>query len=235
MSTATVTDVAVPTDVDADSADKPAKVETLTAALRLFVRYPSPWLIFGTAAAAISMRFWLGGFGAWDLAVAVAIIAFWPIQEWLIHVFILHFKPFELFGKRMDLHLASEHRKHHRRPWIIPKIFVPIRAVIVGITLGVPLIIFALRQVGVPMELILSGIAVFFFFGSIYEWTHFLVHTSYKPKTRFYKRLWRNHRLHHFKNEKYWYGVTRLEGDLLLGTAPAPGSVEKSTTVRSIV
>lgn len=219
---------------DAESADKPAPVESLWAAAGLFIRYPSPWLIFLTATAAMSMRLYLGGFGWWDLAIAAAIFVFWPVQEWLIHVFILHFKPFDLLGKRVDLHVASEHRKHHRRPWIVPKIFVPIRVVLLGVFVGVPLVLLVSSELG-AMERALTFVAVYFGLGTIYEWTHFLVHTAYKPKTAFYRRLWRNHRLHHFKNEKYWYGVTRLEGDLLLGTAPEPGAVEKSTTVRSIV
>lgn len=223
-----------PEALDAPSNDKPAPVETLWDAAKLFVRYPSPWLIFGTAAATTAMRLWIGAFGWWDLAVTFAIFAFWPVQEWLIHVFVLHFKPFEMFGKRVDLHLASEHRKHHRRPWIVPKIFVPIRAVILGITVGYPLIVWGGSNT-IGMELTLTGLAVFFLLGSVYEWIHFLVHTSYKPKTGLYKRLWRNHRLHHFKNENFWYGVTRLEGDILLRTSPKPGEVAKSTTVRSII
>lgn len=219
---------------DAASADKPAPVESLWAALKLFVHYPSPRLIFLTALSATLTRLYLGSFGWWDLAIAAAIFVVWPVQEWLIHVFILHFKPFELFGRRVDLHLASEHRHHHRRPWIVPKIFVPIRAVVVGVLLGVPLLLWAWSTLG-AIEHALTFLAVYFGFGTLYEWTHFLVHTAYKPKTALYRRLWRNHRLHHFKNEKFWYGVTRLEGDMLLGTSPEPGAVEKSTTVRSIV
>ena len=35
----------------------------------------------------------------------------------------------------------------------------------------------------------------------VYEWIHFLIHTAYRPRTSVYKAIWRNHRLHHFKNE----------------------------------
>lgn len=224
----------LPETVEVSSPEKPATVDTLFDAVKLFVRYPSPWIIFATAVSSIAMRLWLGGFGWWDLAIAAFIFAFWPIQEWLIHVFILHLRPFEIGGRRVDLHLAAEHRLHHQRPWVVPKIFVPIRAVILGVTLGVPLFLLAWTAV-LPMGLGLTAVAVFFAFGTLYEWTHFLVHTSYKPRGALYRRLWRNHRLHHFKNENYWYGVTRLEGDLLLGTSPEPGAVPKSSTARSIV
>ncbi|MFU8803704.1 MAG: sterol desaturase family protein [Bradymonadaceae bacterium] len=68
----------------------------------------------------------------------------------------------------------------------------------------------------------------------IYEWTHFLVHTNDRPKTAFYRRLWQSHRLHHFKNENYRYGVSMLSGDRLLGTQPDHHEVETSPTCRTL-
>ena len=44
--------------------------------------------------------------------------------------------------------------------------------------------------------------------GLCYEWTHYLIHSDYKPKTRVYRAIWRNHRNHHYKNEHYWFTVT---------------------------
>lgn len=67
-----------------------------------------------------------------------------------------------------------------------------------------------------------------------YEWIHFLIHTRVQPRLGYYQRLWRDHRLHHFKNERFWYGVTRLEGDRLLGTAPVPGTVSLSPPCRDL-
>ena len=61
-----------------------------------------------------------------------------------------------------------------------------------------------------------------------YEWVHYLIHTSYQPKTRLYRRLWRHHRLHHFKNEEFWFGLTMLSGDTLMKTNPQPGEAVRS-------
>ena len=44
----------------------------------------------------------------------------------------------------------------------------------------------------------------------------------------------RNHRLHHFKNEHYWFGVTMLGADRLLRTAPQAEDVERSPTARTL-
>ena len=54
-----------------------------------------------------------------------------------------------------------------------------------------------------------------------YEWCHFLTHTSYRPRGWAYKRIYKFHRLHHFKNEKYWMGVSRHLADYVLGTMKA--------------
>ncbi len=60
--------------------------------------------------------------------------------------------------------------------------------------------------------------------GLVYEWTHYLIHSDYKPKkTRVYRAVWRNHRHHHFKNEHYWFTVTSTgTADRVLGTYPTP-------------
>ncbi len=67
-----------------------------------------------------------------------------------------------------------------------------------------------------------------------YEWSHFLIHTPYVPKTRWYRGIWRNHRLHHFKHEGYWMGVTSNLGDRVLGTNPDQRTVPKSPTARTL-
>jgi hypothetical protein len=43
------------------------------------------------------------------------------------------------------------------------------------------------------------------------------------------------HRLHHYKNEHYWFTVTTAgTADRLFGTHPEPGSVQTSPTVRAL-
>ena len=69
---------------------------------------------------------------------------------------------------------------------------------------------------------------------AFYEWIHFLIHTSYVPRSRYYKRVWRNHRLHHFKNEHYWHGITNTISDTVLRTNPDQQTVPKSNTARSL-
>jgi sterol desaturase/sphingolipid hydroxylase (fatty acid hydroxylase superfamily) len=68
----------------------------------------------------------------------------------------------------------------------------------------------------------------------VYEWTHFLIHTAYRPRSRYYRSVWRNHRLHHFKNERYWHGITQTVSDRVLGTLPDHHQVQRSETARAL-
>ena len=52
---------------------------------------------------------------------------------------------------------------------------------------------------------------------------------------RAYKAVWRSHRLHHFKNEHYWFSVTTSgTSDRVLGTYPDPATVETSPTAKNL-
>ena len=77
-------------------------------------------------------------------------------------------------------------------------------------------------------------IVMFFGMTLHYEWVHYMVHSRYKPKSAYYRRLWVNHRLHHCKNEHYWMGVTMLAGDAVLGTAKKKEEVPTSPTCRTL-
>jgi hypothetical protein len=201
---------------------------TLHGAAPRFLRMPGASLLLAVAVLAWSVRLNLAAWRWLDAWVALALVAFWPLQEWLVHALLLHLKPFALLGRRVDPILARKHRNHHLRP-TSPEL---------GIT---PLFILWLYLAGVPVVWLLiappaqamTGTALFFSLALNYEWVHFLIHTAYVPRTRFYRRLWRNHRLHHYKNEHYWYGVTMLSGDRLLQTLPI-ADVPRSETCRML-
>ena len=62
------------------------------------------------------------------------------------------------------------------------------------------------------------------------------MHSDYRPRSGWYRAVWRNHRLHHYKNEHYWFTVTTAcTADRLLGTYPADSSaVRTSPTVKKL-
>ena len=59
-------------------------------------------------------------------------------------------------------------------------------------------------------------------------------HVPYHPRTRLGRLMKRHHLLHHFKNERFWFGVTNPVVDKLLGTWKRRADVEKSETARTL-
>jgi len=207
-----------------------ASPDRLLPALSVFYRHASPRVLTALLVAAAIFRAALGSWSRWDLVVPLALVAFWPLQEWLIHVFILHYQPVTLFGRKLDFKVPRLHREHHQDPWRLDLIFVPIH-----VFAYTPLAIGALLLLGLPQpQLVATGLAAYFALSLHYEWTHFMIHTSYRPRLGYYQRLARNHLLHHFRNERYWYGVTMLQADGWLRTAPRPDEVPKSPTAMTL-
>ena len=197
----------------------------------VFIRYSSPALLILMTAGALIIRLMLGNFTLWDLLIPMVVIAIQPVVEWLIHVFILHFKPRKIFGYKFDFHAGRLHRAHHRAPWQLGLIFIPKLTGVIGLIIAATVWSLLLPTYYLVATAMLSTLTMTL----VYEWIHYLTHTNYQPKTEFYRRRWRYHRLHHFKNENYWMGVTSHHGDRLLGTFPSdPKKVAKSKTSRTL-
>ena len=215
--------------VSTATTDPAALPDRLGGVLRVFAAHASPRILAAALAGASAVRVLLGDFGAWDLVVVAAIAAAWPLQEWLIHVFILHAEP----GRgitRLDPRTPALHRAHHADPWQPDLIFIPRHTFLFTL----PLLLALYGALLPTWPLAFTGIATHLALALHYEWVHLLVHTRYRPRTALYRRLWRNHRLHHFKNEKLWFGVTMLGGDRLLRTGPDPRAVATSTDCRTL-
>ena len=182
------------------------------------------------ATATVVSRIVVGRWSWGDLAVCGGILVVEPFLEWIIHVYGLHAKPRTVFGRRLDPLYARRHRMHHRDPRNIPLVFVPL-PVLAGflITLGA-IAYFAFP----PVELKLSAFATMTTFLLGYEWSHFLIHSPYVPKSLLFRAVWRNHILHHYKNEQYWFGVTNPIADYALRTHPAKDAVPSSPTARTL-
>ena len=203
---------------------------SLAPYLREFLRYPSPWVLAGWFTLAMVVRILVGDWGWADLIAVGAMILVQPFVEWVMHVVVLHFRPRTIRGRIVDLHVAREHRRHHVDPKDVPRTFIPhltLAEAIVGITAAAWL----LSTTHALAATITAFAAVQL---SAYEWTHFLIHTSYRPKGRHFRSIAKAHRLHHYRNERYWMGVTSNAADRMLGTFPERSAVELSPTARNL-
>jgi len=222
-----MTTVAAPTQEAAAAAGKRL---TLGRALAVFARYGSPRLIFAAAVASVIARIAIGHWTLGDLFVALGILAVEPFVEWVLHVFLLHFRPRRVLGLRVDPIFAKRHRMHHRDPRNIPLVFVPL-----PVLAGLFAVLFLIAWFAFPTrEATMTAFATFMTFLFGYEWSHYLIHSPYVPRTPVFRAVWRAHILHHYKNEKYWFGVTNPIADYVLFTHPAKDSVETSPTARTL-
>jgi hypothetical protein len=227
--------------VFAERAEFGPEIKTLGQAIREFAKRHSPWMIGGAIALLVVIRALTGEPLTWRDAVAVgAMLVVYPFGEWAIHVYLLHAKPIMVRGERYELPTTRDHRYHHRHPNNLMTLLLDSKELAELLLIAVP---FVVLVAGVPIGLIagsvpwgalISGAIAGYVLVGLYEWVHYLIHTAYVPKTAAYRSVWRNHRLHHFKNEHYWHGITNTIADHALGTFPDHRDVERSKTARTL-
>ncbi len=222
----------------ADLVTRSSQLATKRDTWRAFRTSSSGRVILPVVAALVAMRVILGGWGRGDMAAAVAIAALTGPVEWFIHLFLLHASP-EAWTSR-KLGTGSGHREHHLDPpalqWLLLRgIDVVVFLVLLAIVTiaWAPLLMWLVG--GSVWPSLLTAFALTAAGLGHYEWTHLLVHTTYRPTSRYYARLARNHRRHHYRNERYWLGVTSNLGDRIMRTYPSSaGAVPVSGTARTL-
>ena len=133
---------------------------------------------------------------------------FWSLFEYIAHRFVFH-----LVSRKKSLQKFAYtlHGNHHHYPRDRQRLFMPpVPSVIIAS------VIFAL------MYLIMRQNTFMFFPGFIlgyllYGSMHYAIH-AWNPPFKWMKGLWRNHHLHHYKNEFNGFGVSSTLWDHVFGT-----------------
>lgn len=201
-----------------------------SSAFKVFAAHPSPQLIALALGAAIIVRAVIAPFSWVDAVVVLVVWAYFPVNEWVIHVFMLHYTPRTLFGHTLDFHLPKTHRWHHAEPWKLEWVFIPRHIHL----LVFPAVAAVVMLAGVWRGPMLSGVTIYLLLGLHYEWVHYLAHIHWCPDNAYYRRRVQEHRWHHFRNENYWWGVSMGLGDRLFKTAPSVGDVGRTGTTGTL-
>jgi len=132
----------------------------------------------------------------------------WTLFEYLMHRFVFHFVS---DNPRVQRFIYILHGNHHEFPRDKQRLFMP----------PVPSLILACLIFSLQY-LILGNYAFAFFPGFllgylIYGSMHYAIH-AWKPPFKFMKPLWRNHHLHHYKDEHKGFGVSTSLWDRVFGT-----------------
>mgnify|MGYP002478794715 FL=1 len=149
------------------------------------------------------------GFPPARIAVVFLLAMFsWTLFEYLMHRFVFHFVS---DNPRVQRFIYILHGNHHEFPRDKQRLFMP----------PVPSLILACLIFSLQY-LILGNYAFAFFPGFllgylIYGSMHYAIH-AWKPPFKFMKPLWRNHHLHHYKDEHKGFGVSTSLWDRVFGT-----------------
>jgi len=133
---------------------------------------------------------------------------FWTFFEYLAHRFIFHWVSDNPRIQRIAYVL---HGNHHHFPRDRQRLFMPPVPSIILAT-----VIFSLQY------LFLRSYTYMFFPGFmlgylLYGSMHYAIH-AWNPPFKWMKPLWRNHHLHHYKNEHQGFGVSTTIWDRVFGT-----------------
>lgn len=203
---------------------------TARACFRALFTHASPRILAALTLGFLIARIILGNWRTADLIAPLSLLAFWPLLEWTIHVFLLHWRPVKLGRWTLDPRVARKHRQHHVNPTDLTDITINREVFYFAVPAIVALFFWLL-----PTPALATGaLATFFALSLHYEFCHFMAHANWCPPLDYYRRRQRMHRLHHHRDEKLWWGVSMGLGDWIMGTAPDLQTVERSSTVRDV-
>lgn len=132
----------------------------------------------------------------------------WSLTEYLLHRFAFHYHAESERGKKIHYLL---HGNHHEYPRDKKRLFMPAAPSLIIASVFFLLMYVFLRQ---------YTFAFFpgFMFGYlIYGSMHYAIH-AWNPPFKWMKGLWRNHHLHHYKNDERGFGVSSTLWDHIFGT-----------------
>lgn len=192
-----------------------------------FFSFGSPRLLGTQLAIALAIRPFLGPPRAADAIALAGVLAYWPFQEWFLHKYVLHFEPVRVGRFVIDLPPARAHARHHETPHDLGQALLP------GWTIAVliPVHLLFWKLVAPTRAVACTGVICLGAAALAYEWIHFVTHTGYRPKTRWFQEVKRRHLAHHYRDERRWFAFVVPAIDDWLGTGE-PAEVKEAKRPR---
>ncbi len=133
---------------------------------------------------------------------------FWSLFEYLMHRFVFHFVAESEQGKKFNYLI---HGNHHEYPRDRERLFMPAAPSLI-IASVLFLLIYAV--IGKNVFAFFPGFMLGYL---IYGTMHYAIH-AWNPPFKWMKGLWRNHHLHHYKQQRRGFGVSSTLWDHVFGT-----------------
>ncbi len=138
---------------------------------------------------------------------------FWTFFEYIMHRFAFHFIA---ESERAMKIVYIIHGNHHEYPRDRERLFMPPVPSLILASVIFSIMYFLAQAMGVK-ENVFSFFPGFMLGYLIYGSMHYAIH-AWNPPYKWMKPLWRNHHLHHYKNEHQGFGVSTTLWDRLFGT-----------------
>ncbi len=187
------------------------------------IRQPSVRIVGAATVVALAARVRSGRGRSGDLAAAAAVLAVRPLAEWVLHRAVLHARiPW----------LAGAHPAHHDDPTRLDRIVLrPGAAALDALGVGA-LARGAVRAAGAGSGPAWTAVAMAEASLLAYEWCHLLIHSGYRPRSRWFRGIRAAHRRHHGPvGAGRDFGVTSRSVDRVAGVVsrrPASSRVTQS-------
>nr|WP_294938627.1 sterol desaturase family protein [uncultured Flavobacterium sp.] len=135
-------------------------------------------------------------------------MVYWTFFEYIAHRYLFHIGSENPRMKKVSYIL---HGNHHEYPKDRERLFMPpLPSLILSTTL------FALHYL-ILWQYNWAFFPGFMFGYLLYASTHYAIH-AFEPPFEFLKPLWRNHHMHHYRNENLGFGVSNTFWDRIFGT-----------------
>lgn len=135
---------------------------------------------------------------------------FFTLIEYLVHRFVFHMEPTSNFKKKIQYNM---HGVHHEFPKDKDRLAMP---PLLSITLAVIFFVIFYSLMNTKVFGFLPGLLTGY---ASYLFVHYIVH-AYAPPKNFFKELWVNHAIHHYKDNSTVFGVSSPLWDYIFGTMP---------------
>jgi sterol desaturase/sphingolipid hydroxylase (fatty acid hydroxylase superfamily) len=138
---------------------------------------------------------------------------FWTLFEYMIHRFAFHFIA---ENERALKIVYIIHGNHHEYPRDKERLFMPPVPSLILASFIFSCMYFIAQLIGLR-ENVFAFFPGFMLGYLMYGTMHYAIH-AWNPPYKWMKPLWRNHHLHHYKNEHLGFGVSTTLWDRVFGT-----------------
>ncbi|HMH22572.1 MAG TPA: sterol desaturase family protein [Puia sp.] len=144
----------------------------------------------------------------WVVLTFLAGMLFWTFFEYLMHRFAFHWVAESEKAKKV---VYVMHGNHHHFPRDKERLFMP---PVPSLIISSVIFLFMYVFIGNLTFMFWPGFMLgYLMYGSM----HYAIH-AWNPPFRWMKPLWRNHHLHHYKNDHRGFGVSSTIWDHVFGT-----------------